>query len=41
VGSGGLSVLLGQVEIYVGPMVADTADEDIENAKNIAQILLK
>lgn len=41
VGTGGLNVLLGEVEIYIGPMIADTANEDIENAKNIANILLQ
>ena len=41
VGTGGLNVLLGRVEIYIGPMIADTANEDIAHAKNIANILLK
>ena len=41
VGSGGLNVLVGEVEIYIGPMIADTAAEDLENAKKIAAALLK
>jgi len=40
VGSGGLNILVGDVEIYVGPMIADTESEDIENAKKIATVLL-
>lgn len=40
-GSGGLNVLVGEIEIYIGPMIADTAAEDLENAKKIAGLLLK
>ena len=41
VGSGGLNVLVGDVQIYIGPMIADTEAEDIINAKKIAGLLLK
>lgn len=41
VGTGGLNILFGDVDIHIGPMIADTAKEDIENAKKIAHVLLK
>lgn len=41
VSTGGLNILVDGVEIHIGPLVAETAAEDMINAKNIAGLLLK
>ena len=40
VGSGGLNVLAGNVQIYIGPMIAETEAADKENAVAIARAIL-
>ncbi|TDR16855.1 hypothetical protein [Marinicella litoralis] len=39
VGFGGLNVFTNGVEVYIAPMIADTQEEDIENAKLAFQLL--
>ncbi len=36
IGGDGLNVLLGSTQLYIAPMIADSMEEDIENAKKIA-----
>ena len=40
VGSGGLNVLGGDVQMYIGPMIAETAEADKDHAIAIARAIL-
>jgi len=40
VGSGGLNVLVGDVQMYIGPMIAETAEADKDHAIAIARAIL-
>ena len=41
VGQGSLHVLSGNINMIISPMIARTMEEDIDNAKSIAQLILK
>jgi CCR4-NOT transcriptional regulation complex NOT5 subunit len=41
VGGGSLNVLSGNLKLTISPMIAETENEDIDNAKLIAELILK
>jgi len=41
VAGGGLSVLSGNTKMFISLMIGDTQEQDIDNAKKIAQLILK
>jgi hypothetical protein len=41
VGGGSLNVLSGNIKLSISPMIADTAEDDIQNARSIADLIIQ
>ncbi len=39
ISNGGLNALVGNTKVYVSPMIGDSVEEDIENAKKIVELI--